>query len=256
MIVESVKFGGRLINNGEQLIYTGNGRYHMTFNIVDRQWHREFIGLRQEAQQRALLMTPFITKTAIDDILGSTSKEVKVITRFNLADFALGVSEISALSHLLSIGADVRGIKRLHSKVYILGGKAIVTSANLTKAALSRNCECGVISKDITFLQAVESYFNDLWSRGKPLTTNMLLDWTNIINNYRQQGMHANRPNLPDFGSDVGFGKNDNDIHRFHKFMIDGTASRICRYVRITDYQRNFNRRFVKKIFFSQPMIT
>ena len=40
---------------------------------------------------------------------------VQVITRFNLADFAEGVSDIEALRLLLDAGADIRGIRSLHA---------------------------------------------------------------------------------------------------------------------------------------------
>ena len=38
-----------------------------------------------------------------------------MITRFNLADFAEGVSDIEALRLLLDAGANIRGIRNLHA---------------------------------------------------------------------------------------------------------------------------------------------
>ena len=70
---------------------------------------------------------------------------LKVITRFNLDDFAGEVSDISALRLLLQAGAQIRGIKNLHAKLYLIGGgHVILTSANLTDAALRRNHELGI----------------------------------------------------------------------------------------------------------------
>jgi phosphatidylserine/phosphatidylglycerophosphate/cardiolipin synthase-like enzyme len=70
---------------------------------------------------------------------------LQAITWFNLADFAKGVSDIDALRMLLDAGASVRGIRNLHAKVYLFGvSRAIITSANLTAAALDRNHERAV----------------------------------------------------------------------------------------------------------------
>lgn len=75
-------------------------------------------------------------------LLALRPNEIQVITRFNLNDFAEGVSDIAALQRVLGVGGRVRGVKNLHSKLYLSGNtRAIVTSANLTAAALDRNAE-------------------------------------------------------------------------------------------------------------------
>ena len=133
----------------------------MTFRIVDKNWHEIFEELSSIAQERALIISPFLGEKALKNLLGNRPKEVKVITRFNLNELLLRVSEIRALEYLLNIGAEVKGVRNLHSKVYILGtSKAIVTSANLTRAALYRNTECGVESEDSEFVKAADGYFN------------------------------------------------------------------------------------------------
>ena len=59
--------------------------------------------------------------------------DLRVITRFDLQGFAGGASDIWALMDVLEAGGEVRGIRRLHSKVFIFGNSsAAVTSANLT----------------------------------------------------------------------------------------------------------------------------
>ena len=48
---------------------------------------------------------------------------------------------------LLDAGASIRGIQNLHAKLYLFGtSRAIITSANLTEAALTRNQEFGTTS--------------------------------------------------------------------------------------------------------------
>ena len=65
------------------------------------------------------IVSPFITERAIDWLLDHRPKQIKVITRFNLGDFADGVSDIAALRKLLDFGAPIRGIRDLYAKVYL-----------------------------------------------------------------------------------------------------------------------------------------
>ena len=51
---------------------------------------------------------------------------------------------------LLDAGARVRGIRKLHAKLYLFGAsRAVITSANLTKSALDSNHEFGLVAKII-----------------------------------------------------------------------------------------------------------
>ena len=95
------------------------------------------------------IVCPFIKEGALEHLLSHRPGNVQVITRFNLDDFAEGVSDIEALRLLLDAGAGIRGIRNLHAKLYLFGtSRAIITSANLTEAALTRNQEFGMIADD------------------------------------------------------------------------------------------------------------
>ena len=67
---------------------------------------------------------------------------------------------------LLDAGAQVRGVRKLHAKLYLFASRAIVTSANLTKAALDSNHAFGLVTDDATIIATCRTYFNDLWQRG------------------------------------------------------------------------------------------
>ena len=82
----------------------------MAFRIIDKNWHGVFEDLSGIAQEHALIISPFLGGKTIIDLLGDSPKEVKVITRFNLNDLLLRVSEVKALEYLLKIGAEVKGI--------------------------------------------------------------------------------------------------------------------------------------------------
>lgn len=129
------------------------------------------------------IVCPFIKERAIRRLLkGTRSNHVHVITRFNLADFGEGVSDTGALRFLLDRGAQIRGIRGLHAKLYLIGQRAIVTSANLTEAALTRNHELGLVSTDGGIVKACNAYFEKLWNEaGADLTAAMLDAWDGKI---------------------------------------------------------------------------
>ena len=101
----------------------------------------------------------------------------------------------------------MRGIKNLHSKVYLFGAAhALVTSANLTDKALSRNHEFGVVSEDQEFIRTCQIYFDRLWRIGKiDLTAAQIENWDESVTKYRAKGAGPNPPaGLGDFGADAG----------------------------------------------------
>ncbi len=180
----------------------------MTIRLVDKGWSREVTDAVSEGVGTIRLISPFIKAGALRRLLSPKPTSLQVITRFDLQDFAEGVSDINALRMLLDTGASVRGIKNLHSKLYLFGSKrAILTSANLTEAALIRNHEFGFVSEDVEVIAACSRYFDDLWSRGGyDLTRGLLNRWNLVVTRHRASGgcpvQHAD---LGDFGADAGF---------------------------------------------------
>ena len=153
------------------------------------------------------IISPFIKLGTVEKLIRHRPPSIQVMTRFNLNDFAVGVSDISALARLLKAGAKVRGLRNLHSKVYMFGSRrAIVTSANLTDAALNRNHEFGLVSEEPAIVSACAAYFDDLWHRGgSDLTREKLDEWAARLDAYHLQGgATASIPKLPDFGADGG----------------------------------------------------
>jgi hypothetical protein len=179
----------------------------MTIRLVDSGWSREITeALHQDASELRII-SPFIKAGALERLLSARPEAVKAITRFNLADFAEGVSDVAALRRLLAVGGAVRGVRNLHAKMYLFGSKrAIVTSANLTEAALIRNHEFGLVSEDADIVAACSRYFDDLWLRGGGDLTILQLDqWDDMVTRHRAEGGRPARPTgLGDFGVDAG----------------------------------------------------
>lgn len=179
----------------------------MTVRLVDAGWGAELTdALRADASELRVI-SPFIKAGALDRLLSLNPGKVRVITRFNLADFADGVSDVAALRMLLDAGARVRGIRKLHAKLYLFGAsRSVITSANLTKSALDSNHEFGLVAEDETVIATCRSYFDDLWRRGKiDLVADQVDTWAEIVTRHRALGGRpGNRSGLGDFGADAG----------------------------------------------------
>ena len=155
-----------------------------------------------------MIICPFIKDKVVKDLLRHHPRKVRVITRFNLSDFALGVSDVAALRTLLQSGARVRGVRNLHTKLYVFGRRrAIITSANLTEAGLNRNHEFGIVTDKRSAVKECRAYFNRLWeSAESDLRIKDVNAWDSRVTQYQLLG---GRPeglvNLEDYGKDAGF---------------------------------------------------
>lgn len=179
----------------------------MTIRLVDKRWDKEITEAASADVSHLMIICPFIKAVTIERLLSKRMRSIKVITRFKLSDYAEGVSDIEALRKLLRANACIRGVKNLHAKLYVFGARrAILTSANLTEAALTRNHEFGMVTEDSSNIADCRSYFDDLWGRaGRDLTEQELKDWIKRIEKHQHSGGRSNRAgNLGDFGTDIG----------------------------------------------------
>jgi hypothetical protein len=176
--------------------------------IIDQGWLKEFADAGKLKVPDLLITAPFIKLGAVRH-LKSGATQIRVLTRFSLNDFVEGVSDIDALRHLLKAGAEVRGIKNLHAKLYVFGTqRAILTSANLTLAALTRNHELGLVTENPELVKPCRGYFDQLWHaasrHSKPLSSEMLDTWKKKIEPaIIAKSEHSVR--FADYGTDLGF---------------------------------------------------
>lgn len=178
------------------------------FRLVDSGWHKELENALQLGRSRLRIVCPFIKRRVAGQFLEyGQVQEIQVITRFNLNDFCEGVSDITALRYLLDNGAQIRGVRNLHSKVYLFGERrVIVTSANLTDTALRRNHEFGFVADDSQIVDCCNEYFNDLWKRaGENLTVQRIEEWNDKLEVHLAGGSRpSKRKGLGDNGVDAG----------------------------------------------------
>ena len=187
----------------------------MTFRLVAEGWESEFIaGLRQHPGSLRIVC-PFIKARALTGILKPRPTSLQVVTRFNLADFVDGASDIGALRFLLDAGGAVRGIRALHAKLYIFGSRrAIVTSANLTGAGLSTNKEFGLVTEDDAAVKRCLSYFDELWRLAAPdLERHQLDEWDQTVAHHLASGGRPSQSrDLGDFGAEAGIDSPPNSV--------------------------------------------
>lgn len=179
----------------------------MTTRLVHDDWGKELTDAASADRGRLRIICPFIKLGALDDLLRVKPREIEVITRFSLRDFAAGVSDLSALQRLLDRNARVRGIRHLHSKLYLFGdSRAAITSANLTRAAMGRNSELGIMTGDPGTIAQCHDYFEGLWRRGKSdLEPDRVWSWQEKVTRSRMK--HGRDPlagDLGDYGADAG----------------------------------------------------
>nr|WP_247645395.1 phospholipase D-like domain-containing protein [Agrobacterium tumefaciens] len=171
---------------------------------MDSGWSDELdIGMR-ERPETVLIVCPFIKKQTVERLIfAHCPRDLRVITRFDLNAFNAGVSDMDALSLLLRSGAKIRGVVGVHSKMYIFGGKrAIVTSANLTEAAMFQNKEFGFAADDHFIAAQCQNYFDRLWASTRhDLSQADIERWRQILAPYRVGTRDS--ISLPDFGETV-----------------------------------------------------
>jgi hypothetical protein len=195
--------------------------------IIHKNWLTYFLS-ELKGTNTVYIISPFITKNIVDHLISNfKGEELKIITRFNLNDFRSGVSSLSALKAVIANNGKVKGIKNLHSKVYLFDKKStIITSANFTAGGFFNNYEFGVKSTEIETINESLVYFKSLWNLdSKDLSLSDIEEWENLIKNSKQK---PNQPKLPDYGL---------------KASIQGTSEKQCfiKFFGKTDHRVSLN---------------
>lgn len=169
--------------------------------LVDQGWAAAIRDGLSRDSTSFKIVCPFIKAKILTDLLDNHQPgDLRIVTRFKLADFADGVSDIEALRAALDAGGQVRGIRGLHSKVG--GSRAAVTSANLTSRGLDGNHEFGCVFEEPEFVTTCEAYFDELWAAAEPNATYARLqEWQGLVNQHLDHARPGTSLGLPDFGA-------------------------------------------------------
>jgi len=171
------------------------------------------------------IISPFVSEGIITKSQSIFDfRNLELITRYNMTDFKMNVSSLSALKFSVERGASIYGVKNLHSKIYLFDKRcAIITSANMTFGGMRRNFECGIYLNDKKIINELHSYFNDLKRKANnKLTTNNCDEWDNNLAKIKVPKINADK--LPDLGATL---KPDiNEVNYYIKFFGTGNKGR------------------------------
>lgn len=81
----------------------------MTLRLVDSAWGAVLTTALRADTKSLRIICPFIKAGALDRLLALRPKSVQVIARFDLADFADGVSDIGSLRSAVITSANLMG---------------------------------------------------------------------------------------------------------------------------------------------------
>ena len=118
--------------------------------VLTRGWRDDLAGVAGAARRSLLVAAPYIKDDEAAWLCGQLRPGVAVLTLANIDTDAVSSAalDVAALGRLAdaSPASRVVALPSLHAKVYIADETAaIVTSGNLTRSALDRNIECGVL---------------------------------------------------------------------------------------------------------------
>lgn len=169
--------------------------------LILENWYKQLLAELDKTVQLRII-SPFLSEQIIRNLHGRFNFDnFQLITRYNLVDFASNVSNLAGLKFAVERGAQIYGIKDLHSKVYLFDQRAtIISSANLTRGGLIDNYECGLYTTDQAIIVELDRYFNFFKNiGGNPLTVEECERWKEDL---EQKSEICNTPNtsLPDYG--------------------------------------------------------
>ena len=128
--------------------------------LLNRSWRHDLAAVATSARQSILVVAPFIKHDEAVWFCKQLRSDIDILTLANIDSEAISASalDLSALHHLAeaSSSATLIALSNLHAKVFVADEKAaIVTSGNLTRSALDRNLEYGVLLHEPDLVRTV-----------------------------------------------------------------------------------------------------
>lgn len=140
-------------------------------------WADEFGSLLASASASLVLCAPYVGRGPCERI-GAHLRAVQpgfrldLLTDLSLDNILSGATDAAALAGLLRTwpSAELRFLPSLHAKVYVADERcAVVTSANLTDAGMSRNFEYGALFDDPPTVRAIRDDVLRYAALGSPM---------------------------------------------------------------------------------------
>jgi len=123
-------------------------------------WTREFLQLVGTARENLLVVSPYVTNSAMNQMRTTLAQKIQIhlITDLGVRNLVEGSVEPECLCDLMMDypQARITFLPRVHAKVYVADqSQAIVTSSNLTTNGLARNYEYGLLIDDVRLVQSI-----------------------------------------------------------------------------------------------------
>ena len=136
----------------------------------------------EQAQQRVLIVAPFIKTEALRSLLGAIDDDIPVrcVTRWLPREIAAGVSDLDVFELLEGRqGSELVLVDRLHAKLYVADDRCLVGSANVTFAGLgeSREANLEVLVESDVADPGVRTVLNEVEFGGRS-ATRLIVDAT------------------------------------------------------------------------------
>ena len=172
------------------IIYNGYDTQGM-IQLLNRPWRNDLAALASTADRSVLIVAPYIKYAEARWFCKLLRPGIEVITLANIDAEAVSTSalDLAALRCLAeaSPSAKLIALSNLHAKVFVADENvAIVTSGNLTRAALDRNLEYGVLLNETGLVRAVRSDMLSFTRLGSQVDTSTITALTPLETELRQ----------------------------------------------------------------------
>lgn len=139
---------------------TGDSQKNEMVQLLSGAWRSDLAGIASMARESVLVVAPFIKEEEAAWFCDHLRPGIEVTTLANINTEAVGASalDLAALRQLAEVSPSARlvALPNLHAKVFVADETAaIVTSGNLTRSALDRNLEYGVLLHEPELVRTV-----------------------------------------------------------------------------------------------------
>ena len=128
--------------------------------FLNRGWRDDLATVAASAHQSLLIVAPFIKYDEVVWLCDQIRPNIEIVTLSNINSESVSASalDLTALHYLAEASpfAKLIALPNLHAKVFVADEQAaIVTSGNLTRSALDRNFEYGVLLDEADMVRTV-----------------------------------------------------------------------------------------------------
>jgi hypothetical protein len=151
--------------------------------LISGPWREQFRELVGKTERSLLLASPFIKADEAERVseclrrAGHTQPSLTVLTDFRADSILSSSLDIDAL-RIFSIRfekSSIVSVPRLHAKVYVSDARrAVVTSANLTRAGFEENVEYGLLIDDSELASRISQDMESYARLGSPVPADVL----------------------------------------------------------------------------------